>query len=158
LLSIDISGILIDYPKRFFTNFNVEEYDVVFYASYGCIIGIAVKLDEDDFREICRETLNMEEPFEADSLRFTLLPVAVGKISDNGNYKGYAWGRFYHLSGDSIIARKETKKYEITAKYNRQQKIAYFYYDHLILWGSKYSPSHFSAPRQGYRKGRLGIM
>ncbi|MDA3798230.1 MAG: hypothetical protein PF692_04020 [Kiritimatiellae bacterium] len=147
ILVLDISGVFKNSDQKFFSRKEISKYaqDMVFCSSIESITAFAIRTDEQNFRNICSEKLGFNDDFGRDIRLCPSLPLYRGGANEESNANYYWW--FLFLKGDLIIASRTEKNYEITVAFNTEQNIAFFYFEHLRLWGTVFSNSHVSAPR-----------
>jgi hypothetical protein len=154
VLLVDILGLFERYPSRFFSRKEISKYaqDMVFCSSIESMKAFAIKTDEQSFKNICAEKLGINN-FTNVKFFDSSMPMYRGGGEKNSNANFYWW--FFRLSDDFIVASQAEKNFEITVAFDRNENIAFFYYDYLTLWGTRFSNSHISEPR---RSGKVKAM
>ncbi|MDA3799506.1 MAG: hypothetical protein PF692_10545 [Kiritimatiellae bacterium] len=155
VLLSDILGLFEQYPSKLFSRKEISKYaqDMVFCSSIESMKAFAIRTDEQKFKNICAEKLDIKSGFTNVEFFVSSMPFYQGGAEKDSNANFYWW--FYRLSGDFIIASQSKKDYEITVAFDRKSNVAFFYYDHLTLWGTRFSGSHISRPR---RSGKIKAM
>lgn len=156
VLVSDILGLFEKYPSKFFTRKEISNYakEMVFCSSIESMKGVAIRTDEKNFRNLCAEKLDIKSGFTNFEFFDASMPFYRGGVETKSNANFYWW--FYCLEGDYIVASRTEKHFEITVAFDRKTNIAFFYYDYLWLWGTKFSNSHISEPRRGAKIKAMG--
>ncbi len=113
-----------DQAEHFFMDSHKKNDKVVFYGYFYSMIGVSLQINEDEFKDICRNQLKLDEDFKIIKNSMVEFPVYVGE--QNAQYKGYRW-ELFEISGEFIKNSKQVRKYYIKAVYNRGTGKAFFY-------------------------------